>query len=154
MEIKKVGYIEEYTISDPVKKLSKKEKRILANEVFKKQYQGKVLTYKALTKAMFVKINADTRASFKKPKKNETNKNFYKKIEITADKKLLEIISNPMYVNRMVEKKSGQSIRHKDGQYFYYFIKRVSIDGELFNLVIDVRQRLDGKNIVHDVILK
>lgn len=154
MDIKKIGYIEEYTISDSVKKLSKKEKRLLANKIFKEKYQGKVLTYQALKKAMFVRINSDTRASFKKPKRNENNKKYVKKIEITADRKLLELIDNPLYVGKLDEKKSGQSIRHKEGQIYHYFVKKVYIDGELFELLIDVRQRTDGTNIVHDVILK
>ena len=154
MDIKKIGYIEEYTISDSVKKLSKKEKRLLANKIFKEKYQGKVLTYQALKKAMFVIINSDTRLSFKKPKRNERRRSYNKKIEITADNKLLKLIQSPLYVNSKAETKQGQSTRHKEGQIYHYFVKKVCIDGELFNLLINVRQRTDGTNIVHDVILK
>lgn len=154
MEIKKIGYIEEYTISDPVKKLSKREKKELANKIFRKKYQGKILTYNKLQKAMFVRINSDTRRSFLKTKSSENSRGYNKKIELTADKKLLKLLDDPLYVYSKSEKKVGQSVRHKDGQIYHYFVKKVYIDGELFNLVIDVRQRLDGKNIVHDVILK
>ena len=46
MVIKKVNLIERYVISDSTKKLTNKEKRDLADRMFKEKYQGKILSYK------------------------------------------------------------------------------------------------------------
>lgn len=151
MEIIQVNPIERYIISDETKKLTNKQKRALADKMFKEKYQGKTLTYKKLEKEMFVKINRKTRNNFPAHMKREKLKSHRKKIEIAADGQYLEFISNPSFVGSKKEVKPNQSKEHKGNSEYYYFAKEVMIDEAEYKVLINVAEREKGKFYIHFV---
>ena len=151
MEIIKVNPIERYIISDETKKLTNKQKRGLADKMFKEKYQGKTLTYEKMKEEMFVKINKKTRHNFVAHMKREKIKDHRKKIEIAADGQYLEFIGNPSFISSKNETKPDQSKGHKGNTKYYYFIKEVMIDDEKYRVLINVVEREKNKYYIHSV---
>lgn len=153
MELKLLNTIEVYEISDGVKTLSKKEKLKLANKLFKEMYQKKEITLQFLNKENFVKINADTRLRFMARSRKEEYREFQKRVEMVADGKYENFIKNSEYRRSQKEAKPGQDEGHIKGQTYHYFYKTIMIDSEEYEVVIDVKERIDGTLIVHQTSL-
>lgn len=153
MELKLINHIEVYEISDGVKKLSKKEKLKLANELFKERYQKKIITLQFLSEEHFVRINADTRLHFSFKNRKEEYNEYFKRIEMAADGKFNNLILNSKFKKTTKESKVGQNERHLDGQHYHYFSKSIIIDDEEYDVIIDVKERNDGIFLIHQTTL-
>ena len=151
MEIIQINPIERYIISDETKKLTNKQKRDLADKMFKEKYQGKILTYEKMKEEMFVKINKKTRHNFSAHMKRERIKDHRKKTEIAADGQYLKFISNPSFIGSKNEAKPDQSKDHKGNAKYYYFIKEVLIDDEKYKVLINVVEREKNRYYIHFV---
>ena len=154
MELRLINHIEVYEISDGVKKLSKKEKLKLANELFKERYQKKIITLQFLSEEHFVRINADTRLHFSFKNRKEEYSEYFKRIEMAADGKYKHLILNSKYEKSTIESKVGQNEKHLEGQKYHYFSKLIIIDGEEYEVIIDVKERNDGIFLVHQTSLR
>lgn len=143
--------IEEFTIKPEIKALSRSERLDLLNQLFKNEYQGKVVSFKMLEKELFVKTTAVTRSHFGIVPRNGSFKGFMTKLNISAGGDYLPLISNSEYVRSADEKKSKQNSFHRNTRRWHYFEKEILCEGEKFKINIDVRESKKQEYIVYNV---
>ena len=138
--------IEVYETSDEVKALSWDERKQRFLDLMANEYSGRT--------AKFVRNGHAYYAQFTK---SDVNKTLYgdkrsdevgwkAKINTGADGNIFELVENAQYNGSRPE--SGKNTAaHKGVRYWDYFIKKVQVDGRVFDLVANVRQRDDGRYV-------
>lgn len=146
-----VRLIEEFAIKPEIKGLSKEERLNLLDDLFKKEYQGKVVSLNMLEKELFVQTTSVTRAHFGIYHKGGSFKGFMTKLNISASGGYLPLIANSEYVRSADETKPRQNKFHRNTLKWHYFAKEILCEGERFRVQVDVRESKQHEYIVYNV---
>ena len=143
--------IEVYETSAEVKTMRWKDRKKQFLDLMENEYKGRT--------AKFVRNGHAYYATFEKA---DVEKNIYgdsksddagrdAKINAGADGDIFSIVENSVYDGSGVEK--GKKIAaHTNVKYWDYFIKKVQIDGQVFDLLANVRKK-PNNNYVYDITL-
>ena len=149
--------IDVITFSNDLDMMSRKEKIAYVNKIFQEKYQGKTVNMNYSTKVEFdseAKINKYTRLSYRNQDKIETNNAYFNRLNLGIDGELLEHLKDSSYSFSKKEMKSEQNSRHATACAWHYFNKKMIIDGELYNMVVDVRESQTHETYIHKIRLE
>lgn len=145
--------VEIFFIKPEVMELTKKDRVNLLDELFKSEYQGKLVTYKMLEDDLFAKTNAVTRRHFSIKGPHSSYKGHNAKIKIGASGDYIDLISNASYSHSDIEKKETQNNFHKNTLNWHYFRKIILCEDEYYQVTIDVHESKQHEFTVYNVSL-
>lgn len=138
--------VEVYVTSEETKKLPLKERKKRFLNLMREEYKGRTAKFIVNGKAYYATFD-----------KKDLQKNIYgdqlsslkgweAKINTGADEAVFELVENSRYIGN--SKESGKNIKaHKGITDWDYFVKKVEIDGVLFDLVANVRKNSDNQYV-------
>lgn len=143
---KKIGAdgIEEYILSDDIKKMNYKERKRRLREMVTNEFKGRT-----------VKLKIGNQVHYASFGKNEVDKNIYAdnksdpdgydaKIAIGADGNYIDLIENSNYIDSNPE--SGKNKKyHKDAKTWDYFDKTIKFGEDYFDVFINVKDNGNEK---------
>ena len=144
--------IEVYETSDDVKALSYKERRERFMSIMESEYRGRTAKFTRGGQTYYATFDdADIRKNIYGDKRSD-RKGWRAKINTGADGNVFELVENAQFDKSKAEQ--GKTIEsHKDVLNWDYFVKTVQIDGNVFNLLANVRKKADGA-FVYSIQLK
>lgn len=144
--------IEVYETSDDVKALSYKERRERFMSIMENEYRGRTAKFTRGGQTYYATFDdADIRKNIYGDKRSD-RKGWRAKINTGADGNVFELVENAQFDKSKAEQ--GKTIEsHKDVLNWDYFVKTVQIDGNVFNLLANVRKKADGA-FVYSIQLK
>lgn len=138
--------IEVYVTSEETKKFPLKERKKRFLNLMREEYKGRTAKFIVNGKAYYATFD-----------KKDLQKNIYgdqlsslkgwkAKINTGADGAVFELVENSRYIGN--SKESGKDIKaHKGITDWDYFVKKVEIDGVLYDLVANVRKNSDNQYV-------
>lgn len=145
--------IEVFRIKPAIKELSKRDRILLLDQLFREEFQGKSVTYEMMEKDLFVKTNARTRRHFPEKQAHGSIKGHSKKIQISAGGEYFDLITNVEYSHSEVELKENQNNFHKNTLNWHYFKKFIMCEDEYFQVMVDVQENKSHEFMVYNVSL-
>ena len=144
--------IEVYETSDDVKALSYKERRERFMSIMENEYRGRTAKFTRGGQTYYATFDdADIRKNIYGDKRSD-RKGWRAKINTGADGNVFELVENAQFDGSKAEQ--GKTIEsHNDVLNWDYFVKTVQIDGDVFNLLANVRKKADGA-FVYSIQLK
>ncbi len=139
--------IEVYETSEEVRRLPYKQRVAAFLDIMRGKYQGRTAKFTA----------GDGQVYYARFNRNDLNKNIYgdkrsssqgltAKVNVGADGGIFELVENAQYAGSKSE--SGKSGRAHSGiSSWDYFIKTVQIDGQVFDLLANVRKKPGGEYV-------
>ena len=138
--------VEVYVTSEETKKFPLKERKKRFLNLMREEYKGRTAKFIVNGKAYYATFD-----------KKDLQKNIYgdqlsslkgweAKINTGADGAVFELVENSRYIGN--SKESGKDIKaHKGITDWDYFVKKVEIDGVLYDLVANVRKNSDNQYV-------
>lgn len=149
--------IEHYYLPKDLNKLTLKEKEIYVNELFKKEYVGKEITYFLNEKEIKALITTKTRNNFlirkHRGKINENKKEYAIKINLAYKNKYLDLLKNSKFIFKGNDYKSYYNRNHNKQTFWLYFKKSIYINNDLFVAIIDIQNK-NNKYIIYNLKIK
>lgn len=135
--------IEVYETSDNIKALSYRERQQRFLDIMKNEYRGRTAKFTKNGQTYYATFDdADVRKNIYGDKRSDL-KGWKAKINAGADGNVFELVENAQYDGSQAEQ--GKALASHNGvRYWDYFVKDVQIDGSVFNLLANVRQKEDG----------
>lgn len=135
--------IEVYETSDNIKALSYRERQQRFLDIMKNEYRGRTAKFTKNGQTYYATFDdADVRKNIYGDKRSDL-KGWKAKINAGADGNVFELVENAQYDGSQEEQ--GKALASHNGvRYWDYFVKDVQIDGSVFNLLANVRQKEDG----------
>ena len=141
--------IEVYETSEYVKSLSWQERKKLFLQLMRNQYRGKT--------AKFIRNGHAYYATFEY---RDVSKNIYgdtesdpkgrdAKVNVGADGNIFELVEHSEYFLSEAERGKTQRM-HRGVKYWDYFIKTVQIDGEIYDVLANIRKK-DSGSFVYNI---
>ena len=147
--------IEIYETSDNIKTMSIDEKKKEIINIIREQYRGRTAKFEIGEKTYYAFMTGDSvRKGIYGDKKSDGD-GYTAKLNVAGDGNYFELVEHALYSNsseNLNNKKAANNI-HKKSTSWDYFIKQVSVDGALYDVLINVADNGE-KQFVYDVTLK
>ena len=136
--------IEVYETGEDVKKMSYKERMEAFMDIMRNEYAGRTAKFSDGNNTYYAKFDeADLRKNVYGDKKS-SQKGWKAKINTGADGSIFELVENATYNGGKAEQgKKTQAHQNLTG--WEYFVKTVQIDGQVYDLLANVRKKPDGE---------
>ena len=136
--------IEVYETGEDIKKMSYKERMEAFMDIMRNEYAGRTAKFSDGNNTYYAKFDeADLRKNVYGDKKS-SQKGWKAKINIGADGSIFELVENATYNGGKTEQgKKAQAHQNLTG--WEYFVKTVQIDGQVYDLLANVRKKPDGE---------
>lgn len=136
--------VEVYETGDDVKKMSYKERMESFMDIMRNEYAGRTAKFSDGNNTYYAKFDeADLRKNVYGDKKS-SQKGWKAKINTGADGSIFELVENATYNGGKAEQgKKTQAHQNLTG--WEYFVKTVQIDGQVYDLLANVRKKPDGE---------
>ena len=136
--------IEVYETSEEVKKLPWKKRRERFIKFMNEQYRGRTAKFMRNGHSYYARFSEDdVKKNIYGDKRSDDNGRDAK-TNIGADGLIFELVENASYRNSKPEE--GKTTKaHKNVGYWDYFVKKVQIDGRVYDLVANVRKKPEGE---------
>ena len=136
--------IEVYETSDEVKLLPYKQRMEQFLNIMQKQYRGRTAKFKKNGIVQYAKFDdADIRKNIYGDKKS-SRKGWKAKINVGADGDIFELVENAKYKGS-AEEQGKETASHRNVSSWDYYVKTVQIDGQMYDLLANVRKKPDGE---------
>lgn len=136
--------IEVYETGEDVKKMSYKERMEAFMDIMRNEYAGRTAKFSDGNSTYYAKFDeTDLRKNVYGDKKS-SQKGWKAKINTGADGSIFELVENATYNGGKAEQgKKTQAHQNLTG--WEYFVKTVQIDGQVYDLLANVRKKPDGE---------
>lgn len=136
--------IEVYETGEDIKKMSYKERMEAFMDIMRNEYAGRTAKFSDGNNTYYAKFDeADLRKNVYGDKKS-SQKGWKAKINTGADGSIFELVENATYNGGKAEQgKKPQAHQNLTG--WEYFVKTVQIDGQVYDLLANVRKKPDGE---------
>ena len=136
--------VEVYETGEDVKKMSYKERMEVFMDIMRNEYAGRTAKFSDGNNTYYAKFDeADLRKNVYGDKKS-SQKGWKAKINTGADGSIFELVENAIYNGGKAEQgKKTQAHQNLTG--WEYFVKTVQIDGQVYDLLANVRKKPDGE---------
>lgn len=136
--------VEVYETGEDVKKMSYKERMEAFMDIMRNEYAGRTAKFSDGINTYYAKFDeADLRKNVYGDKKS-SQKGWKSKINTGADGSIFELVENATYNGGKAEQgKKTQAHQNLTG--WEYFVKTVQIDGQVYDLLANVRKKPDGE---------
>lgn len=136
--------IEVYETGEDIKKMSYKERIESFMDIMRNEYAGRTAKFSDGNNTYYAKFDeADLRKNVYGDKKS-SQKGWKAKINTGADGSIFELVENATYNGGKTEQ--GKKARaHQNLTGWEYFVKTVQIDGQVYDLLANVRKKPDGE---------
>ncbi len=136
--------IEVYETGEDIKKMSYKERMEAFMDIMHNEYAGRTAKFSDGNNTYYAKFDeADLRKNVYGDKKS-SQKGWKAKINTGADGSIFELVENATYNGGKPEQgKKAQAHQNLTG--WEYFVKTVQIDGQVYDLLANVRKKPDGE---------
>ena len=136
--------VEVYETGEDVKKMSYKERMEAFMDIMRNEYAGRTAKVSDGNSTYYAKFDeADLRKNVYGDKKS-SQKGWKAKINTGADGSIFELVENATYNGGKAEQgKKTQAHQNLTG--WEYFVKTVQIDGQVYDLLANVRKKPDGE---------
>lgn len=136
--------IEVYETGEDIKKMSYKERMESFMDIMRNEYAGRTAKFSDGNNTYYAKFDeADLRKNVYGDKKS-SQKGWKAKINTGADGSIFELVENATYNGGKTEQgKKAQAHQNLTG--WEYFVKTVQIDGQVYDLLANVRKKPDGE---------
>ena len=136
--------VEVYETGEDVKKMSYKERMEAFMDIMRNEYAGRTAKFSDGINTYYAKFDeADLRKNVYGDKKS-SQKGWKAKINTGADGSIFELVENATYNGGKAEQgKKTQAHQNLTG--WEYFVKTVQIDGQVYDLLANVRKKPDGE---------
>lgn len=136
--------VEVYETGEDVKKMSYKERMESFMDIMRNEYAGRTAKFSDGNNTYYAKFDeADLRKNVYGDKKS-SQKGWKAKINTGADGSIFELVENAAYNGGKAEQgKKTQAHQNLTG--WEYFVKTVQIDGQVYDLLANVRKKPDGE---------
>lgn len=136
--------IEVYETGEDIKKMSYKERMESFMDIMRNEYAGRTAKFSDGNNTYYAKFDeADLRKNVYGDKKS-SQKGWKAKINTGADGSIFELVENATYNGGKTERgKKAQAHQNLTG--WEYFVKTVQIDGQVYDLLANVRKKPDGE---------
>nr|DAV52656.1 MAG TPA: hypothetical protein [Caudoviricetes sp.] len=136
--------VEVYETGEDVKKMSYKERMEAFMDIMRNEYAGRTAKFSDGNNTYYAKFDeADLRKNVYGDKKS-SQKGWKAKINTGADGSIFELVENATYNGGKAEQgKKTQAHQNLTG--WEYFVKTVQIDGQVYDLLANVRKKPDGE---------
>lgn len=136
--------IEVYETGEDIKKMSYKERMEAFMDIMRNEYAGRTAKFSDGNNTYYAKFDeADLRKNVYGDKKS-SQKGWKAKINTGADGSIFELVENATYNGGKAEQgKKAQAHQNLTG--WEYFVKTVQIDGQVYDLLANVRKKPDGE---------
>nr|DAV92072.1 MAG TPA: hypothetical protein [Caudoviricetes sp.] len=136
--------VEVYETGEDVKKMSYKERMEAFMDIMRNEYAGRTAKFSDGINTYYAKFDeADLRKNVYGDKKS-SQKGWKAKINTGADGSIFELVENATYNGGKAEQgKNTQAHQNLTG--WEYFVKTVQIDGQVYDLLANVRKKPDGE---------
>lgn len=136
--------VEVYETGEDVKKMSYKERMEAFMAIMRNEYAGRTAKFSDGNNTYYAKFDeADLRKNVYGDKKS-SQKGWKAKINTGADGSIFELVENATYNGGKAEQgKKTQAHQNLTG--WEYFVKTVQIDGQVYDLLANVRKKPDGE---------
>lgn len=136
--------VEVYETGEDVKKMSYKERMEAFMDIMRNEYAGRTAKFSDSNSTYYAKFDeADLRKNVYGDKKS-SQKGWKAKINTGADGSIFELVENATYNGGKAEQgKKTQAHQNLTG--WEYFVKTVQIDGQVYDLLANVRKKPDGE---------
>lgn len=136
--------IEVYETGEDIKKMSYKERMEAFMDIMRNEYAGRTAKFSDGNNTYYAKFDeADLRKNVYGDKKS-SQKGWKAKINTGADGSIFDLVENATYNGGKTEQgKKAQAHQNLTG--WEYFVKTVQIDGQVYDLLANVRKKPDGE---------
>lgn len=136
--------VEVYETGEDVKKMSYKERMEAFMDIMRNEYAGRTAEFSDGNNTYYAKFDeADLRKNVYGDKKS-SQKGWKAKINTGADGSIFELVENATYNGGKAEQ-GKKSQAHQNLTGWEYFVKTVQIDGQVYDLLANVRKKPDGE---------
>lgn len=136
--------VEVYETGEDVKKMSYKERMEAFMDIMRNEYAGRTAKFSDGNNTYYAKFDeADLRKNVYGDKKS-SQKGWKAKINTGADGSIFELVENATYNGGKAEQ-GKKSQAHQNLTGWEYFVKTVQIDGQVYDLLANVRKKPDGE---------
>jgi len=136
--------VEVYETGEDVKKMSYKERMEAFMDIMRNEYAGRTAKFSNGNNTYYAKFDeADLRKNVYGDKKS-SQKGWKAKINTGADGSIFELVENATYNGGKAEQ-GKKSQAHQNLTGWEYFVKTVQIDGQVYDLLANVRKKPDGE---------
>lgn len=153
----KIGTIETYLIDENFDNLSRKEREIKVNKVFKDKYQGKEIKYLLNDVEINAMINSTTKNNFSsrlhRGRVSELKREIRIKQNLAVNNDLIKILSNSNYLNNKNDYKNYKNKMHNKSINWLYFSKNILVNNKVYKLIISIREN-KSYYFIYDIKLK
>lgn len=138
--------IEVYETSNEVKSLSYKERMNRFMDLMRNEYAGRTAKFIVDGEVYYAQFD-DADISKNIYGDNKSSKQGWRaKINTGADGNIFELVENAKYKSNSKEQ-GKKTFSHSGVESWDYFIKKVQIDGNVYNLLANVRKKSDGEYV-------
>lgn len=136
--------IEVYETGEDIKKMSYKERMEAFMDIMRNEYAGRTAKFSDGNNTYYAKFDeADLRKNVYGDKKS-SQKGWKAKINTGADGSIFELVESATYNGGKPEQ--GKKVQaHQNLTGWEYFVKTVQIDGQVYDLLANVRKKPDGE---------
>lgn len=136
--------VEVYETGEDVKKMSYKERMEVFMDIMRNEYAGRTAKFSDGNNTYYAKFDeADLRKNVYGDKKS-SQKGWKAKINTGADGSIFELVENAIYNGGKAEQ-GKKTQAHQNLAGWEYFVKTVQIDGQVYDLLANVRKKPDGE---------
>ncbi len=139
--------IEVYETSEEVRAMPYKERMARFQTIMEEEYAGRTARFDADGEIYYAKFaGGDLQKNIYGDKKSSP-KGWKAKINTGADGGIFDLVEHADYAGQGEEKGGKKSRSHKGVTDWLYFVKRVQIDGQVYDLLANVRKKPDGEYV-------
>ena len=146
--------IEIYETSEDTKNLSLAERKKKLKDMLLEEWRGRTAKFNIGEKTYYAQMDRQGAKKGIYGDKKSSKSGFESKINIGADKNYFELLENARYSGTSAEQgKKTSNGAHENVTNWDYFVKTIKADGQLYDVLINVRNK-DNGNYVYDVTVK
>ena len=146
--------IEIYETSEDTKNLSLAERKKKLKDMLLEEWRGRTAKFNIGEKTYYAQMDTQGAKKGIYGDKKSSKSGFESKINIGADKNYFELLENAKYSGTSAEQgKKTSNGAHENVTNWDYFVKTIKADGQLYDVLINVRNK-DNGNYVYDVTVK
>lgn len=138
--------VEVYETSEEVRTLPYKERMARFVDIMREQYRGRTAKFVANGDVYYARFDERDISKNIYGDKKSSPRGWKAKINTGADGSIFELVENARYKGNDAEF-GKTTAAHKDVTGWEYFVKTVQIDGQVYDLLANVRKKLDGEYV-------
>lgn len=138
--------VEIYETSETVKKMPYKQRMETFIDLMRNEYVGRTAKFTVNGKTYYATFDDNDLRKNVYGDKKSSERGWKAKINTGADGSIFELVENARYINSSAEQ-GKKTEAHKNVHNWDYFVKTVQIDGRLYNMLANVRQKPDGEYV-------